>query len=106
MNVQISSMSAFALRVTLTWNSVGILELLQKLPHFTLATGGDVFLSGSKQSRQVARLQMLLKGLRIEQDSVRLTILREDDGPAGLVHVVENLLCIPLQVSYWANVFS
>jgi len=25
-----------------------MLELFQKLPHFTLAAGGDVFLSGSK----------------------------------------------------------
>jgi hypothetical protein len=92
-------MSAFALRASLTWNSVGMLELFQKLTHFTLATGGEVFFGGGKQPRQVAGLQMLFKCLGIEDDSVRLAVLRKDDWTADLVDVVDNLSCVALQIS-------
>ena len=34
-----------------------------------------------------------------KKDGVRLAVLREDDGPTGFVDMVQNLLCIPLQIS-------
>jgi len=100
MNVQISSISEYAFSVSLTWNLVGMLELSQNLAHFARSTCRDVFFTLSEKSRQVARLQVLLKCLGIYKHGVRLTVHGQNHWSAGLVHMVENLPRIPFQVRY------
>src|SRR5437867_11207313 len=97
--VQISSMSLWALRLTLTSNYVGMLELPQELPHFTFAPRCDILFPSGQKFCQVACFQVLLICSSAKKDGVRLAVLREDDGPTGFVDMVQNLLCIPLQIS-------
>src|SRR5713101_3496235 len=106
MNVQISSMSACALWVNLTWNLVGMLELSQNLAHFARATCCDVLFAWSEQFRKIARLQMLLKCLGVDKHGVRFTVHGQNHRSAGLVHMVENLPRVPLQFSHRADVLS
>src|SRR6266404_6611355 len=106
MNVQISSMSACARWVNLTWNLMGMLELSQNLTHFARPTCGDVRFAFSEQLAQVARLQMLFICFRVDEHCVRFPVNGENHGPPGLVHMVKDSPRVPLELTHWANVFS